>query len=347
MAPPFGANTWVWVSPLTDDRLAELAPRLAGWGFDVVEMPIEDVGDWAPGPSADLLAGLGLGATVCAVMPPGRELVATTPAVVSHTQAYLRACVDAAATVGSGVVAGPLYASVGRTWRMTPDERRAVTAELHEALAPVADYAGTRGVRLAVEPLNRYETSVCNTVDEVRSDLTEKLDTYLNRNLSRSQILMSYLYWIPESMFLALPAAVFTTTDAGRPGTCHTSARASAERNAGGPSASKWGRRRFRCSSTRSGAIRPSLRDSACSAQKPARTESLPLPCRLSWHRPTSHGVPCRSGSVFHDIKSPPRNRFRNTFCRASSCAKNARAHPAPYSAMAPPHELPAPAVQP
>lgn len=164
MAPPFGANTWVWVSPLTDDRLAELAPRLAGWGFDVVEMPIEDVGDWAPGPSADLLAGLGLGATVCAVMPPGRELVATTPAVVSHTQAYLRACVDAAATVGSGVVAGPLYASVGRTWRMTPDERRAVTAELHEALAPVADYAGTRGVRLAVEPLNRYETSVCNTV---------------------------------------------------------------------------------------------------------------------------------------------------------------------------------------
>jgi D-psicose/D-tagatose/L-ribulose 3-epimerase len=164
MAPPFGANTWVWVSPLTDDRLAELAPRLAGWGFDVVEMPIEDVGDWAPGPGADLLAGLGLGATVCAVMPPGRELVATTPSVVADTQAYLRGCVDAAATVGSGVVAGPMYASVGRTWRMSPDERRAVTAELREALAPVADYAGDHGVRLAVEPLNRYETSVCNTV---------------------------------------------------------------------------------------------------------------------------------------------------------------------------------------
>lgn len=163
-APPIGANTWVWVSPLTDDRLAELAPRLAGWGFDVVEMPIEGLGDWDPARSAELLAGLGLGATVCAVMPPGRELVATTPDVVAATQDYLRGCVDAAAAVGSGVVAGPMYASVGRTWRMDADERAAVRTELHAALAPVADYAGERGVRLAIEPLNRYETSVCNTV---------------------------------------------------------------------------------------------------------------------------------------------------------------------------------------
>ena len=43
-------------------------------------------------------------------------------------------------------------------------------------------------------------------------DLTEKLDTYLNRNLARAQILLSYLYWIPESMFLALPAAVLFAT---------------------------------------------------------------------------------------------------------------------------------------
>ncbi len=164
--PPLGANTWIWVSPLTDDDLAVLAPRIAGWGFDVVEMPVENPGDWDPPRTADLLAGLGLGATVCAVMPPGRELVATTPDVVAATQDYLRACIDAAAAVGSGVVAGPIYASVGRTWRFGAAERAAYARELHEALAPVAEYGAARGVRLGVEPLNRYETSVVNTVEQ-------------------------------------------------------------------------------------------------------------------------------------------------------------------------------------
>lgn len=43
-------------------------------------------------------------------------------------------------------------------------------------------------------------------------DLTDKLETYLNRNLSKSQIAMSYLYWLPDSMFMVLPAAVLFAT---------------------------------------------------------------------------------------------------------------------------------------
>ena len=164
--PPIGANTWIWVSPLTDQALAALAPQLAAWGFDVAELPVEGLGDWDPSRTAELLDGLGLGATVCAVMPPGRELVAASPSVVADTQDYLRGCVDAAAAVGSGVVAGPMYASVGRTWRLSVAERSMAGASLRAALAPVADYAGARGVRLGVEPLNRYETSLVNTVEQ-------------------------------------------------------------------------------------------------------------------------------------------------------------------------------------
>ena len=43
-------------------------------------------------------------------------------------------------------------------------------------------------------------------------DLTDKLDTYLNRNLPRSNIALSYLYWLPDSMFMVLPAAVLFAT---------------------------------------------------------------------------------------------------------------------------------------
>jgi lipopolysaccharide export system permease protein len=39
-------------------------------------------------------------------------------------------------------------------------------------------------------------------------DATDHLQKYLSRNLSWGQIGLSYLYWIPDSMFMVLPAAV-------------------------------------------------------------------------------------------------------------------------------------------
>ncbi|WP_052667143.1 sugar phosphate isomerase/epimerase family protein [Nitriliruptor alkaliphilus] len=161
-----GVNTWVWVSPLTDERLAELAPRVRGWGFEVIELPVEAPGDWDPGFASEILAEHDLRASVVLVMGEGRELVATDAGTVASTQDYLRHVVDVAQVVGAPVIAGPAYASVGRTWRLTPDERRAAYAELREHLAPVVDHAASAGVRLGVEPLNRYETSLLNTVDQ-------------------------------------------------------------------------------------------------------------------------------------------------------------------------------------
>jgi D-psicose/D-tagatose/L-ribulose 3-epimerase len=53
---------------------------------------------------------------------------------------------------------------VGRTWRI--EDRAAVYQELRRNLAPVTDYAAERGITVCVEPLNRYETSLINTVDQ-------------------------------------------------------------------------------------------------------------------------------------------------------------------------------------
>jgi D-psicose/D-tagatose/L-ribulose 3-epimerase len=161
-----GANTWIWTSPLSDEALSRLAPQLHDWGFDVVELPVEQLGDWSPERAAETLAEHGLGASVCVAMGPGRELCGADDETVATTQAFLRECLDVAATVGSPVIAGPIYASVGRTWRVSADERRALFGELRENLAPVCDYGAERGVKVAIEPLVRYETSVVNTVEQ-------------------------------------------------------------------------------------------------------------------------------------------------------------------------------------
>ena len=98
---------------------------------------------------------------------PGASCAAPIAETVATTQAFLRECLDVAATVGSPAIAGPIYTSVGRTWRVAPDERRrAVRRAAREPRAACATTARERGVKIAVEPLVRYETSLINTVEQ-------------------------------------------------------------------------------------------------------------------------------------------------------------------------------------
>jgi D-psicose/D-tagatose/L-ribulose 3-epimerase len=166
-ALPIGVNTFVWHSPLDDSRLDTTVRAAAGWGYDGLELALENLGDWDPARARDLLAEHGLGSVVGAVLGPGRELACADTTVIASTQDYLRGAVDVAVVQGSPLVIGPMYTSVGRTWRMRPGERRDALAQLRTSLGPVLDYAGDRGVRLAIEPLNRYETSLLNTTEQV------------------------------------------------------------------------------------------------------------------------------------------------------------------------------------
>jgi D-psicose/D-tagatose/L-ribulose 3-epimerase len=173
-----GANPWIWTSPVTDKALRKLVPQLASWGFDAVELPVENAGDWSPTRTARLLGEHGIApAAVIAVTSAGRELVVADTATVNHTQAYLNACVDLAAAVGAPSVCGPVYASVGRTWRMSGAQRKMVYQQFRDGLAPVAEYAASAGIRIGVEALNRYETSVLNTVAQTLQAIEGLPDT--------------------------------------------------------------------------------------------------------------------------------------------------------------------------
>ena len=127
-------------------------------GFDLLELGVENPGDWDPARVAEILAANDLGASVCAVMGEGRDLLEGD--LIVSTQEYIRTCIDAAVTVWSSVVAGP---GVHPDREDVADGRRGTgrssVERLVEGLRPLADYAGERGVRLAIEPLNRFETS--------------------------------------------------------------------------------------------------------------------------------------------------------------------------------------------
>jgi D-psicose/D-tagatose/L-ribulose 3-epimerase len=171
---PIGVNAWVWVSPPTDATIMEIAPRVKAMGFDLLELGVERQGDWDPTRVAEILAANDLGASVCAVMGEGRDLLEHD--LIASTQEYIRTCIDAAAIVGSSVVAGPIYTPTGKTWRMDDAERAAAMDRLVGALRPLADYAGERRVRLAIEPLNRFETSFLNTAAQTM-EIVDRVDS--------------------------------------------------------------------------------------------------------------------------------------------------------------------------
>lgn len=170
-----GINTWVWESPLTDAGVDARLDHIAELGFDAVELPLENVGDLTPAVVGPALARTGLAAYVVGAMAPGRDLVDASASEITATQDYLLACIDFAAAIGSPAVCGPFYAATGRVWRMTPEQRSDAYAEWRTNLAPVVDHAAAAGVAIGIEPLNRYETSLVNTVDQALAGLGDLL----------------------------------------------------------------------------------------------------------------------------------------------------------------------------
>jgi D-psicose/D-tagatose/L-ribulose 3-epimerase len=170
----FGAITFIWTSPFATSQLGVLA-RVADAGFDVVEVAVEEVGALDPGA---LRAGLdehGLGVVVIGFATAGRDPSSADGAERAAGVAYGRACVDLAAAAGAGVVCGPLHSAVGKARVLEPDQRRAERSRALEGLKEVAAYAGERGISLALEPLNRFENDMLNTVAQ-GLDLCSDLD---------------------------------------------------------------------------------------------------------------------------------------------------------------------------
>jgi D-psicose/D-tagatose/L-ribulose 3-epimerase len=161
----FGASTFIWVSPFSNETLG-LVKKVREMGFDIIEICIEDPAIIDVSRINEALKENDLKATICGAFGPDRDASSDDRNIRANAVKYLEACIDAARGLGAPFVAGPMYSAVGKTRLLSPDERAKQWSLAVEALKPVADYAGQRGVQLAIEPLNRFETDFINTVEQ-------------------------------------------------------------------------------------------------------------------------------------------------------------------------------------
>ena len=161
----FGLNTFLYASPFTNESVS-MFKKLKKWGFDTVEIAIEDPSHVDPAflKAAAAKAGIAIG-SVCAAMGPGRDFRGSA-ADQKNAQQYLTALVDQAAAMGCPRIIGPLYSVVGLIGSHD-DKTKALHFKLVvKNLKQLAKHAEKKGVLLCVEPLNRFETDFLNTCDQ-------------------------------------------------------------------------------------------------------------------------------------------------------------------------------------
>ncbi|MCO5240047.1 MAG: sugar phosphate isomerase/epimerase [Chitinophagaceae bacterium] len=181
----FGINTFLFTSPFTTESIA-LFPQFKKWGFDSVEIALEDASHIDPVTVKKALDDNGLVCgSICAAMGGGRDFRGT-PEEQKGAMDYLKAIVDLSPVLGHPTLIGPLYSAVGRADLVAPEDYKQQWDTVVKHLRTLAAHAGSLGVKLAIEPLNRFETDFINTCEQAlqmvndvnESALLVHLDTF-------------------------------------------------------------------------------------------------------------------------------------------------------------------------
>ncbi len=158
----FGVNLMLFGDTVDREMLRSWFGQVEEIGFDGVEVPIFDAGSL----NCDMIRGFAeryeLRLTASGALPAGARFYGPDTARREVAERYLREGLRAASALGAPVFCGPFYKAPGDVGGpVPPEEQRAQTAQ---ALHPLAELALEHGVTLAIEPLNRFETDLLNTV---------------------------------------------------------------------------------------------------------------------------------------------------------------------------------------
>src|SRR5579872_5371021 len=147
----FGINTFLFVSPFTNDS-TKLFKRFKKWGFDSVEIAIEDPSHIDPAHVKRELDKYGLACgSVCACMGPDRDLRGT-PENQQTSLDYLCKVLDQMVVLDCPSLIGPVYSAVGRADAVPADEYEQQWATVVKHLKTLSKYAHQNGRQVCLEP---------------------------------------------------------------------------------------------------------------------------------------------------------------------------------------------------
>jgi D-psicose/D-tagatose/L-ribulose 3-epimerase len=166
-----GMNLLLWTTHVTEQHDAIL-DHIKELGFDAVEVPIFDTADLAPFERlGKRIKALGLGATAVTVMGAEANPISPDRKIRDAAVAHLDRVMECGQAFGCEVLCGPIHSAIGVFSNEAPTEDEFKYGV--ETLQRAAEKAQSRGIRMAVEYLNRFEiyflTTAAQTARFVRA----------------------------------------------------------------------------------------------------------------------------------------------------------------------------------
>jgi D-psicose/D-tagatose/L-ribulose 3-epimerase len=159
----YAVHAYAWTSSWSNDDLP-IIDHAADLGLDAVEIPLMDLDAVDPEAIRARAQGAGLDLITSVACSEDADPSSEDDAVRQAARDFLQRCVDATAAMGATVFTGVTYSALGRRLTRRPeaaDMRRAA-----DVLRPVAVHAADRGVKVGIEPVNRYESFLVNTAGQ-------------------------------------------------------------------------------------------------------------------------------------------------------------------------------------
>ncbi len=161
-----GVSTWLWTSPFKTDTI-ELFSKIKRMGYDMVEIPVEDPDLIDTKAIKEALKEFDLLPAVCGAFGTSRDLTNDDVSYHETSFNYIESCLEIAYEIGADFFGGPMYSAVGKARLVTPEQKKIEWDRAVTNLYKVGEMAEERGLQLAIEPLNRFESDLINTAEDV------------------------------------------------------------------------------------------------------------------------------------------------------------------------------------
>ena len=163
----FGVSTWLWTSPFSTSSIEEIFPKISRMGYDVVEIALEDPSLIDVNVLKEGLHKYNLQPIICGAFGPTRDFTHEDEAVHNNCFNYVEACLNLCVDLNTNFFAGPMYSAVGKARMVSAEQRKNEWRLAVKNIRKVCEMASDRKLKIALEPLNRFESDLVNTVEDV------------------------------------------------------------------------------------------------------------------------------------------------------------------------------------